>query len=95
MLLEHRILQPQEDLYTGHLMHPAFVSLHHSSRQKLVPFIGTGGGALLRGSTLRRFRASGTLGSFIARQAEGDLRWSALDWTFGLGAPSCGPRILD
>ena len=86
MMLERRILEPREDLYTGHLMHPAFVSLHRDTMAmlKLKLFIGTGGGALLRGSTLRRLQSSGTLDAFIARQIEGDLRWSVLDWTLGL-----------
>jgi len=83
-LLERRILQPHEDLYTGHLIHPEFVALHPESPLKVKPFIGTGGGALLRGSTLRRLQVSGTLDAFITRQTEGDLRWSVLDWTFGL-----------
>ena len=72
VLLEQRILQPHEDLYAGHLMHPAFVSLHPDYPLKLQPFIGTGGGALLRGRTLRRLNASGTLDAFITRQTEGD-----------------------
>ena len=62
VLLERRILQPREDLYTGQLLHPTFLSLHPDTmaQLQLQPFIATGGGALLRGSTLRRLEVSGT-----------------------------------
>ena len=88
MLLEHRILQPHEDLYTGHLV-SAYqaahsTSWHPDSQLKLEPYIATGGGGLLRGSTLRRLQASGTLDTYITRQTKGNLRWSVLDWTLGL-----------
>ena len=91
MLLEHRILQPHEDLYTGHLVSAyqlrnvlhLVARANMDSQLKLEPYIATGGGGLLRGSTLRRLQASGTLDTYITRQTKGNLRWSVLDWTLG------------
>ena len=87
-LLQHKVLQPDEDLYTGHLIAPWWIKLHQSSTLPVVPFIGTGGGCLLRGRTLRRLQSSGELARFRARQTSGDLRWAALDWTLGMALSS-------
>jgi len=85
-LLQAHFLAPDADLYAGHLLHPAFLAYHSSTivRFKPKPFIGTGGGALIRGLTLRRLNVTGTLDRFIQQQTSGALRWLPLDQTLGL-----------
>ena len=56
----------------------------------LVPFIASGGGVLLRGCTLHQLRDTGKLALFEERQSSGDLKWAALDWTFGMAMASIG-----
>jgi len=82
----------EEHLYTGHLFHPSWTELspEHSVYPLLVPFIASGGGVLLRGKTLQKLRDSGKLASFQGRQSSGDLKWAALDWTFGMAMASIG-----
>ena len=89
-----RLLRNSEhdDLYAGHLTHPSWVGLRPDNplHPMLVPFIASGGGVLLRGCTLQRLRDTGKLALFEERQSSGDLKWAALDWTFGMAMASIG-----
>eukprot|EP00316_Scyphosphaera_apsteinii_P020973 CAMPEP_0119308088 /NCGR_PEP_ID=MMETSP1333-20130426/8398_1 /TAXON_ID=418940 /ORGANISM="Scyphosphaera apsteinii, Strain RCC1455" /LENGTH=346 /DNA_ID=CAMNT_0007311783 /DNA_START=28 /DNA_END=1069 /DNA_ORIENTATION=- len=76
------LLSATEELFTGHIQ---LTPVKHSTA-----YIGSGGGCLIRGGTLRRLNSSGVLGSFMARQRAGDLRWQPLDWTLAEAMNSIG-----
>ena len=87
-LLE-RQLAPAEDLYTGHL-HITLLSDTDPLASKIRPFIATGGGALIRGRTLRKLRDNFVLDRFTREQGHGELRWAALDWVLGAALLAVG-----
>jgi len=76
------LLSATEELFTGHIQ---LTPVKHSTA-----YIGSGGGCLIRGGTLRRLNSSGVLSSFMARQRAGDLRWQPLDWTLAEAMNSIG-----
>lgn len=71
-LLDANILDPAEDAYLGHGAYTSFIR-----------FIMSGGGALIRGQSLRRMNATGTLLQCRVRQQKGAWCLHHLDWVVG------------
>jgi len=80
-LLENHILPSHADLYVGH---------KNAAEKGIPPFIMTGGGALLRGGTLRKLQ--GSLETLSERSLRGDLCWYHLDWVLGKSLKEKGVR---
>lgn len=78
-----------EDLYTGHMMHR---QIHRDEKLALGDFIATGGGALVRGITLRKLYNDGVLIRLSKSAQHGELRFVALDQALGYAMNEAGIR---
>jgi len=86
-LLEHEVLHPSEDLYTGHY---CFEYVPVVALPVFLPFICTGGGVLLRGHTLRRAIREGSFEKVIEQQRTGNRCYWHADWVLGVALQMSG-----
>ena len=88
-LLEQQ-LKPDEDLYAGHLHLPLLHRSDPLADNMSGAFVATGGGAIMRGFTLRKLDNNMQLTRFSQQQQHGELRWAALDWVLGMAFREAG-----
>lgn len=79
------VLESSDDLYMGDVT-PSW----YSNQTNSLPFVMTGGGALVRGHTLRRLASSGRLDACAGKHRSGENCWQPLDWVLGACLHSIG-----
>mmetsp|Transcript_14276 Transcript_14276/g.50115 ORF Transcript_14276/g.50115 Transcript_14276/m.50115 type:complete len:701 (+) Transcript_14276:88-2190(+) len=70
--LDSAVLQPKEDIYIGHRSRKRVGGASH--------LISSGGGVLIRGTTLRNLSLSGNLQTCVDASVRGSWCWHTLDW---------------
>lgn len=70
--LDSSVLQPKEDIYIGHRSRKHVGEASH--------LISSGGGILIRGTTLRNLSLSGKLQTCVDAAVHGSWCWHTLDW---------------